>query len=215
MPENWQASCEVLSPAERTRAAKFVFERDAARFTFHHTALRMILARYTGLEARSVPLAVGAGGKPFLEAGSGGWQFSLSHSGPAALCAVAEGREVGVDLERLRPMPHALEIAGRFFAPAERDALGRLEAAARDAAFFACWTRKEALVKATGEGFRRDLSSFAVPVDPARRRPWRVEALSGDQGWTGICLPPVPGFACALVVAGEAVPLNAWEFRAA
>ena len=207
MPERWQGSDELLSPAERCRAARFVFDRDRAWFRFHHTALRMILAGYTGHDPDALPLSASPTGKPALEGTR--WRFNLSHSGPVALCALAAERQVGVDVERLRPMPEAGRLAARFFAPAERESLERLEGTAQEAAFFACWTRKEAFVKATGEGFGRDLHSFTVPVEPRRRRPWHIEG-----GWTGLPLPAVDGCAGALVVEGDALPVHAWRFAA-
>lgn len=207
MPQEWQAGQAILSCEERTRAAKFVFERDRAHYTFHHTALRMILAGYTGLAPGDVPVVSRAGEKPTLAAPYEHWRFNLSHAGPVALIAVSAGCEVGVDVERLRSMPDALSIAERFFSPAERDALATLDAAGRDAAFFACWTRKEAFIKATGEGLRRSLDSFDVPLDAALPAPWRIGGR-----WTIVDLPPVPGYASALAVEGDIPAVYGWEF---
>jgi 4'-phosphopantetheinyl transferase len=206
MPESGPPDPGALSDEERARAARFVFERDRAHYTFHHAALRGVLARYAGVPPRDVPLITRESGKPALACGP--WRFNLSHSGPAALVAVAGGREVGVDIERLRPMPDALAIAGRFFAPAEFGALAARYGAEPEPAFFSCWTRKEAFIKATGEGLQRDLHSFEVPVDPAASGPWRIN------GWTVTGLPPVPGYACAVACEGDPLPVCTWTFSA-
>ena len=207
MPEGWKAEGDILSPAERERATRFVFDRGRMEYTFHHSTLRTILGRYTGVAPERVPLAARPNGKPVLEAPYERWRFNLAHSGPVLLCAVAEACEVGVDVERVRPMPDAAQIAARFFAPDEREALERLDAAEREAAFFACWTRKEAFLKATGEGLRRDLESFAVPVEPALRGPWRIAG-----NWSVFGLPEFHGCACALAVKGDLPPVRTWEF---
>ncbi len=207
MPGGWEPRADTLSAAERERAAKFIFERDCTRYLFHHMALRRILSGYTGLPPGDVPFAAASGGKPFLPAPYGCWRFNLSHCGEAAVCAVAHGREVGVDIERVRAMEAAESIAGRFFAPAEREALRGIPEARRDAAFFACWTRKEAFIKATGEGLQRALDSFSVPVDPEECGPWPLPG-----GWTLTGLPGIPGYACAVAVEGGPAAVETWRF---
>ncbi len=205
MPEDARPGARTLSAAERERAARFRFERHRAEYTWHHQALREILSRYAGAPPEGVSLAAREGGKPALDAPAG-WRFNLSHSGPAALVAVAREVEVGVDIERVRPLAHAEAIAARFFAPAECAAIRALPAEDRQAAFFACWTRKEAFLKASGDGFGRALASFAVPADPAAAGPWRVEDS------TIRALPAPPGYAAALAVAGRMPPLRCWRF---
>jgi 4'-phosphopantetheinyl transferase len=206
MPEGDRPVAHALSAAERERAARFRFERHRAEYIHHHEALREILSGYTGAPPESVALACGEKGKPALDPPAA-WRFNLSHSGPAALVAVAHEIEVGVDIERIRPLAHAEAIAARFFAPAECAALRGLPPEQREAAFFACWTRKEALLKASGDGLSRPLSSFAVPVDPAAAGPWRVE------GFTLTALPAPPGYAAALAAAGSLPPLRRWRFQ--
>lgn len=142
---------DVLPAEERERAARFRFDRDRRRFLVSHSALRDILARYTLLEPARLRFESGTHGKPFL-AGGGRIRFNLSHSGEMALCAVACGRDVGVDVEHLRTLPDFMAIATRFFLPEETLALRDLGDAQLQRAFFRTWTRKEAWLKGTGEG---------------------------------------------------------------
>ena len=208
MPEGWQGEAPALSSEERARAARLVFDSDRAHFRFHHTALRTILAGYLGLAPAWVPLVISGNGKPALAPPWDGWRFNLSHSGPAALVGVSQGRPVGVDIERIRPMPAALGIARRFFSRGEQEALEALAPREREPAFFACWTRKEAFLKATGEGLGRGLGGFTLPVDPDDPGPWPVA-----EGWTVLALPPVPGYACAAAVEGGPVPVETRAFQ--
>src|SRR4029077_13081267 len=112
-------------------------------------------------------------GKPALsdESGSNGVKFNASHSDGRLLVAIARGREVGIDVERRRPVADWRGLAGRYFAAAEVAALDRLDEADREQAFFRCWTRKEAYIKAHGLGMSLPLDQFAVSVaagEPAR-----------------------------------------------
>jgi 4'-phosphopantetheinyl transferase len=176
-----------LSPEERERAVRFRFDRHRDDYIFHHATLRRILAGYLGVNP-----AIGANalGKPVLCAG--GLHFNMSHCGPVGLYAVA-ARELGVDVERIRPMPDAAPLAARFFTPAERDAIGSDEDA-----FFTCWTRKEAILKAAGDGLRRPLDSFEVY--PAGL-PLAVGA------YTLLEFPTIPGCAAAVAIAGDPAPV--------
>jgi 4'-phosphopantetheinyl transferase len=124
--------------------------------------------------------------------------------------AVAHGLEVGVDLERVRPLADAAAIAERFFAPRETAALLALPEAERERAFFACWTRKEAFIKATGEGLSRPLDEFEVAFRPGE--PARVTRVGDDPGeaalWSLLGFEPAPGFLGALAARG---PIGALE----
>lgn len=206
MPDGAQSDTGTLSAEEKDRASRFRFERDRSLFIHHHAALRAILSSYTGLAPEDVVLTSAQGGKPRLQPDCDGWHFNLSHAGSAALVAVARGREVGVDIEPVRPVAGADAIAARFFAPPECAALRNLPAASREAGFLACWTRKEAFIKATGEGLGRGLHSFTVPVDPADSGPWRIEE------WSVLALPPPPGYIAALAVEGEPAEVRCWRY---
>ena len=150
----------LLSAPERTRAASLLYPRDRDRYTVAHAALRVILAALLAREPESLILAAGPHGKPYVP--DCALHFNLSHAGTRALVAVSPDRRVGVDLEPIRDLPDALALAEQF-APAERSAL---QAAYSPRAFFECWTRKEAFVKATGEGLSCPLESFAVSFHP-------------------------------------------------
>jgi len=199
---------DLLSDAERRRAARFVQEHHRRRFVSAHAALRRILAGYTARPPRELEFTTGPQGKPALVAPGRTprrrLEFNLSHSADLALVAVAWERPVGVDLERWeREMDH-LELAERFFSPAERASLRAL-AAHRDElvnGFFAAWSRKEAYLKARGEGVMRGLHHFDVslaPGEPARVLADRLDAAI--DGWRMRAIVPDRGFSGAIVVA--------------
>lgn len=160
----------VLSADELSRARRFHFERDARRYVLAHAALRRILAGYLAVSPPALRFEVNAYGKPSLASGAApgdaGLTFNLSHSGELALLGVAAGRPVGVDIELVRPELATRQIAERFFSPAEVLALAALTTADWVHAFFRCWTRKEAFVKARGEGLSLPLDSFDVTLRP-------------------------------------------------
>jgi len=157
----------LLSPDERDRAARFHFERDARKFSVARGRLRSILAMYVGLSPQDLCFIYSGQGKPSLRTSPRDIRFSISHSGDLALVAVALGREVGVDIEKIREDVETDKLAERFFSDAERNAIRDLGTEQRVAAFFRCWTCKEAFLKAQGVGLSRSLSSFDVEVNPA------------------------------------------------
>lgn len=189
LPRVLEGLARSLSSDERHRAARFRFERDRRRFLAARGALRDILAGYLGLDPGEVRFSYGPAGKPALAPFLG---FNLSHSGDLALCAVAAGREVGVDLERVHPVRRLERIAARFFPLGERAALDRLPKPEKTEAFLRLWTRAEALYKVAG-GRRRfaDCARAAGPSDvfsftPA---PGYVAALAAEGGdWRPILL---------------------------
>jgi 4'-phosphopantetheinyl transferase len=141
--------------------------------------------------------------------------FNLSHSHELGLLGVTRAREVGVDVEHLKPMDDLRAIAARFFAAAENASLLALPAAEHQGAFFRCWTRKEAFIKATGRGLAQPLDGFAVSL--AADEPARFLDIAGDPDalarWTLYDLRPPAGYAGALVVEGAAgaVRVRAWS----
>lgn len=156
-----------LCPDERVRAARLHSELERRRFIATHGIVREILAGYLGIEASEVRFEFGPFGKPALDAACArGIEFNVSHSRGLALVAVAAGRHVGVDVEFMTPGASQEPIAERFFSPAEVVALRALPQRLQDDAFFACWTRKEAYVKARGEGLSIPLAGFTVSLAP-------------------------------------------------
>jgi 4'-phosphopantetheinyl transferase len=164
---------QFLSQDELNRANRFYFERDRNRFIVARGLLRSILGRYLDLEPSQLKFIYGPYGKPSLadEFAARHIRFNVSHSDRLALYAIACGREIGVDVERLRPDFPNREIAERFFSPREVAMLFALPRNAQLVSFFNCWTRKEAYIKARGEGLSLPLSEFdvsLVPGEPAR-----------------------------------------------
>lgn len=156
------ALLELLAPAERTRANMFRAQSDRRRFIVARATVRMVLAEYAALEPRHVKFIVQPGGKPALGGDpNGAVHFNVSHSGDLALCAVAE-REVGVDVEQLRNHDDIERVAQHFFSKLEARTLGTLSAMDRTHFFFRTWVRKEAYLKASGEGLARDTTRFTV-----------------------------------------------------
>lgn len=160
-----------LDEAERRRAARFHFARDAQRWTAAHVALREVLAAHTGIAAGALPFATQEDGKPYLESPEAP-AFNLSHADGLALIAVGGAQPLGVDVEAVRPVPEMEGVAESHFAADERAALFALPEAERLDAFYRIWTRKEAYVKATGVGIGPALAKFSVTVDP-----WDVRLL--------------------------------------
>lgn len=151
----------LLCPSEQDRLARFRFAEHQRRFHISHGALRRILGGYLRQDPREVVFRHGPRGKPFLEGGE--LSFNLSHSGQLALVAVA-AEEVGVDVEKVRRLESLTQIAERHFSDREFAALDELEGDARELAFYRCWTRKEAYIKALGEGLSMALDSFEVSI---------------------------------------------------
>lgn len=173
----WQASLaaspfpdpsSVLSPEELGHANRFGNPARRAAFLLARATLRGVLAHESGLDAAALRFATGPHGKPFLIDPPTALRFNLSHSGEIVLCAVAWGRDVGVDVERVKPDIDHAALARRFFSPLENEQLSSLPPALQRAAFFATWTRKEAVVKAWGVGLSLPLDRFDVSVDPHR-----------------------------------------------
>ena len=193
-----------LSDDERLRASRFVFERDRSRFIVGRARLRHLLAMRLGVRPAAVEFAYGARGKPRLSDRFAGaeMRFNVSHCAGIAVYAFAGGREIGVDAEAVRALDDADEIAARFFSVRENEAYLALESRDRPLGFFSCWTRKEAFVKALGDGLHYPLDRFDVslaPEEPARIL--RVEDTPGEQcGWTLHSFTPGPGLAGAVVV---------------
>jgi len=201
---------QYLSTEESDRASRFLFERDRASFTVAHTAVRDILGRYLGTTPTNLRFRSAEMGKPYLPDYLD-VRFNLSHSGRWALLAIARDREVGIDIECIRAERPTSAIAGRFFAPAEVRELMAFPEEQRNSAFFACWSRKEAYIKARGQGLGIPLDSFEVSLGEAAQ----LRKAADQERWS-ICSLRVPeGYAAALVVEGSGWRLRQldWTFR--
>lgn len=195
---------ELLDADERGRADRFHFEKDRGRFVVARALLRRLLGLYLNARPAELSFAYGAFGKPELRGEAGAppaLRFNLAHSHELALYAFARGREVGVDLEHVRPDLAGEEIAERFFSAREVAALRSLAPEARAEGFFNCWTRKEAYIKALGEGLSHPLDSFTVSLRPGE--PAALLEVEGDEAeaarWSLRELRPAPGYVAALV----------------
>ena len=179
-----QRLAALLSADEQARAARCRFEDVRRRFTHTRALLRCLLARYLDADPRQLQFRYGPRGKPELAERSGApaLSFSLAHSYGMALFAVACGRAVGIDVERIRHGVACDALAARFFTAGEAARLQTLPEMTRRRAFFVEWARKEAVIKGTGDGLRRGLSSFEVvgSVTTIDGRDWYVEDLEPD-----------------------------------
>ncbi|MGH7489382.1 MAG: 4'-phosphopantetheinyl transferase family protein, partial [bacterium] len=212
-----QAFEQTLAPDERERALRFHFARDRDRFIAGRGLLRAMLGSYLDVRPADIRFDYNPQGKPAL---GGKWGqsdlcFNLAHSNGQALCAVTRARRVGIDLERLDVGLAEAGIAERFFAPGEIRALHKLPAEAWVGGFFACWTRKEAYVKARGEGLTLPLRRFEVSVLPGERS---ITLQSDDDprlsaDWSITELSSGPHYAAALAVEGRADwRLECWQW---
>lgn len=159
-----RAQCaRLLSPEESTRAARFAFPSLRDRYVVAHGVLRHLLARYLGDEASGLRFDALGGGKPVLAGPRGrGLSFNLSHSEHRAVLAVSDGREIGVDLERVRLDMDILALARSTFAAGEFEVLRHLPAHRQAPAFFRYWVAKEAVLKGEGEGLGLPVDSFEI-----------------------------------------------------
>ena len=192
-----------LSAEERARAGRFVFEHHRQRFVTAHGVLRHLLSRYCGTPALRLEFTTRSEGKPVLQGAAAQTRisFNMAHSGNRALAAVGDGRELGADLEKIRPMTDLMEIAQRYFHGSEYLSLDASDPARRHPAFFRLWVAKEAVLKAQGIGLGYPLDQFQVPlgcesvpmpivtIDPERlEKNWHVRQIDPGEGWAAaIC----------------------------
>jgi 4'-phosphopantetheinyl transferase len=201
-PFAWET---ILSPDERDRAARFLFACDRERFVTVRGLLRRLLACYLGTTPGSVRFSYEQYGKPSLVPYPGAPCFNLSHSHDAAVFAVTREGDVGIDIEALRPVRAAGQIADRYFRREDAEALRSLPLRERERAFFTYWARREAFVKAVGRGLSLPLDSSDAATTP--RQPHHVAhtETAGPDGsrWRLTELPAVEGYVGALAVRGN------------
>ena len=206
----------TLAADELARAERYHFRQVRERFVVARGLLRAILSRYLGLEAGHLRFCYGPNGKPKLdkETGGGALRFNVTHSQGLALYAMTRGREVGIDIEAIHPELAREEIAEQFFSPREVAALRALPVALQPEAFFNCWTRKEAYIKARGAGLSLPLNQFdvsLVPGEPAALLSTEGDSLEAAR-WALRALDPGPGYAAALAVEGHDWRLKCWQW---
>jgi 4'-phosphopantetheinyl transferase len=202
----------TLSSDEMSRAERFHFSRDRNGYITGRGILRELLARYLGRSPAELEFCYGPWGKPFLrqENQTRSVQFNVSHSQGWALLAFAVGRNLGVDVEFVRADVAADEMAERYFSTQEIAELKALPQTMRAEGFFLCWTRKEAYIKARGEGLQIPFDSFHVSFTPGE--PERLQSLDSFR-WSLCPLSPDPRYAGALVVEGNDWQLRCWDWK--
>lgn len=195
-----RAARAVLSPDERARADRFVHDGDRRRFVMARARLRELIGERLGVAPQSVQFGYGAYGKPSLATLHHDIRFNIAHSEDLAVYAFASGVELGVDVERLRVIDDAARLVARF-SPRERRAYESLPPGDRPVGFLNCWTRKEAFIKATGQGLSLPLDSFDVTLTPGKPAEiLRVGTMRGAKcGWRLQSFSPAQGFVAALV----------------
>jgi 4'-phosphopantetheinyl transferase len=183
-----------LAGDEIARAERFRLPHLQVAYVVTHGVLRLLLAGYLSANPAELHFGYNEQGKPHITDPDCNLRFNLSHSGALGTCAFAMDCEIGIDIEQIRAMPDLFDIARRFFSPEECKDLETVPPHAREAAFFDCWARKEAYIKAIGGGLSVPLDSFRVSLfegEPARL----VRARRDDAGpWTIQEFDPGPGY---------------------
>ncbi|MDP6761920.1 MAG: 4'-phosphopantetheinyl transferase superfamily protein [Planctomycetota bacterium] len=216
-PSELEMMRSLLTAEELERAARFVFDVHRVRWTMGRGALRTILGRTLGRPPASLAFQAGPHGKPFLaeDEATGPW-FNLSHSGDHALLAIAAAGEVGVDIELHDPRRATDELMEHYFAAGERQAIGAMDTSSRMRAFFDCWTRKEAFIKAVGDGLSFPLDEFEVRT---AARDAALLSIRGDRRaaarWTLVDLELDLAASAALAVHSEecSILLDRWSLE--
>lgn len=206
----------TLTDDERVRAERFVLKRDRDRFIAARGILRELLARYLQCVPQAIDFVYGPHGKPAIShCGSRHpLSFNLSHSHGLALIGLGREREVGIDVELIRPEFAGEEIARRYFSAREIEELGRLSADLRPEGFFLCWTRKEAYIKAKGDGLHISLDSFDVFLSPGRPA---ILSVADESHWSIESFVPSlvsePRYVAAIVAEGKDFTPSYFEWK--
>jgi 4'-phosphopantetheinyl transferase len=207
----------LLSPDEQAKANRFRFEKDRRAYTVGRGALRILLGRYLQVSPQEIRFVYGEHGKPKLDpkAGNGTLPFNLSHSHELALVGITLNREIGVDLEYARPMTSMEKIVERFFSKREIEVLLNLPPERRQTAFYACWARKEAYLKALGSGLAKPLDSFTVTFAPGE--PARLVEVQGQPDeamrWGMREIDVHPDYGAAICVEGQSFAVTCYQWK--
>lgn len=216
-PEALDTFISWLSADELSRAARFHFPVHRDRFIAGRGLIRRLLASYLNRQPHTLTFNYGPKGKPALSgsAGTVPLSFNAAHSEDLLLIAVSREGLLGVDVEEIRPLPEFNDLVERFFCRSEHSQFGQLPSGEKPAAFFNLWTRKEAWLKATGEGIAHLLSQVEVSFLPAE--PARLIQLphlySQGTSWFLYELTPKTGFAAALAVGGQEPSIHCWHYQ--
>lgn len=201
----WAAALPWVTAGEQAGGRRFHKRMDAVRHLVGRALIRAMLSRELGVAALSAEFVANPWGKPELP--GSGFEFSISHSGDAVWVALCRGIAVGIDVERADAATDSHALA-EVFHPVECATIQLLPAAEAQGAFLRCWTRKEAVIKALGEGLSRQLSSFCVWTDE-RSRDWLAEAPETTAaGWTSADLPVAAGYHASVAVMAPGFTIN-------
>jgi 4'-phosphopantetheinyl transferase len=201
-----EVAFQLLSDDEKNRANRFHFSQHRARFTEARSQLRQILSLYCGIAAKNIQFHYSDHGKPDLAGSSLPITFNTSHSHELVTYVIGYQQAVGIDIEKIAETTHD-KLAERFFNPQENLALQSLPSAERQMAFYTLWARKEALMKATGQGLSLSLKSFQVSVDNKHEivkiadKDWHLYPLSPPAEYAG-------AFACEFPIKN----VRFWKF---
>jgi 4'-phosphopantetheinyl transferase len=219
--ERTAAASKVLSPDEREVTARYHFNMHRQQFVQARAGLRLVLSDYTGVDPRNLEFTYGPQGKPALTNAKshGDLRFNLSRRDGLALIAVTRGREIGIDVELLRKDLPFFEIAEASFSAAESAALRNLPESALSRGFYNCWTRKEAFVKAIGQGLSFPLKDFDVslrPGDAAELLEARGSHTNDAARWSLHDISVSENYVAALTVEGSGVKVTdcVWDWAA-
>jgi 4'-phosphopantetheinyl transferase len=208
---------EILSPDERARAERFRFDKDRNQFIESRATLRLLLSQYLNVSPAGLTFSKTAHGKPALAKGQsqGGLRFNLSRRDGLALVAVTRDREIGVDVELIQADLPLFEIANVSFSENELAILQSLPESQQAAGFYNCWTRKEAYVKARGEGFSFPLKQFDVSLTPgAAAELLEVRGSNTEvDRWTMQELSAGDGYVAALMFEGRNATVLCEDWR--
>jgi len=212
----FQKLYQTLSIDERVRAERFHFEKDRKCFIARHGILRTILGCYLNVEPSRLQFCYGKYGKPELADtfGEGPILFNMSDSEGLALYAFTRSQEIGVDIEHIRDIPEMDQITERFFSERENAVFRSLPESKKKEAFFNCWVRKEAFIKAIGAGLHCPLDKFEVslvPGDPANLPSIQEDSRVAFR-WSMQELKPRSGFAAAFAIEDRSRQLHCWQW---
>jgi 4'-phosphopantetheinyl transferase len=203
------ACFDILNDAEKNQAKKFVFEKDRNRFAVSHATLRLILGQYLDKSPTALEFTTGPKGKPALR-GDSVLRFNLSHSDHLILYAFSVGRELGVDVEMQRGDRASQEIVRSYFSVKEQAEWNTLGCDLQQTGFYLGWTRKEAYLKARGDGLSGSLCDFDVSLTPGR--PTVLISKDADR-WDLFSFCPETGSIASVVVEGKNYKLSYFEWR--
>jgi len=210
--EKTQQLSQILSPEENNKANRFYFEKDRHKFILSRGTLRTILSQYLNFPPQNLKFTYSKQGKPTLLTETPIY-FNLSHSHEITLYAITLNREIGIDLEFLRPITEAENIVKNYFSNKESALFNTISSDQKPEAFFNAWTRKEAYLKATGQGLSQPLKEVEVNFTPGE--PAKLLSIKGDtqkaSEWTLKHLIPHPNYIACVAISAQNLEYSYWE----